>query len=135
MTHVVNKGHSESSVKVCSQCSRRLHELYPYDICPVCKENNLFNEVKDYIRKNDVREQEVADHFQISVHKVRNWIKEGRIQYKGDPVNSVSSLYCKICGKPISFGILCPECHSPENIKVVVAQEQIEDASMRFLGK
>ena len=70
----------DSEIKSCKQCGRRLHPEYNKDICPACMEMNLFNEVKDYIRKNDVNESQVADHFGISNAKVRAWIREGRIQ-------------------------------------------------------
>ena len=53
----------DSEIKSCKQCGRRLHPEYNKDICPACMEMNLFNEVKDYIRKNDVNESQVADHF------------------------------------------------------------------------
>ena len=56
----------DSEIKSCKQCGRRLHPEYNKDICPACMEMNLFNEVKDYIRKNDVNESQVADHFGIS---------------------------------------------------------------------
>lgn len=41
----------DSEIKSCKQCGRRLHPKYNKDICPACMEMNLFNEVKDYIRK------------------------------------------------------------------------------------
>ena len=50
----------DSEIKSCKQCGRRLHPEYNKDICPACMEMNLFNEVKDYIRKNDVNESQVA---------------------------------------------------------------------------
>lgn len=52
MTHLVSRDKAEESTeKVCKQCSRRLSPMYQEDLCPVCIENNLFNDVKDYIRK------------------------------------------------------------------------------------
>ena len=94
----------DSEIKSCKQCGRRLHPEYNKDICPACMEMNLFNEVKDYIRKNDVNESQVADHFGISNAKVRAWIREGRIQYKNTDGKTVSQVYCQICGKPLDFG-------------------------------
>jgi hypothetical protein len=97
---------------------------------------NLFNEVKEFIRsRNDVNENDVAEKFDIPVSKVRDWIKEGRIQYKGTSVNTISSVKCRICGKPIAFGVTCPECHSLENLKVVANMKKADDAAMRFVGK
>ena len=93
----------DSEIKSCKQCGRRLHPKYNKDICPACMEMNLFNEVKDYIRKNDVNESQVADHFGISNAKVRAWIREGRIQYKNTDGKTVSQVYCQICGKAVRF--------------------------------
>ncbi len=137
MTHLVSRDKAEESTeKVCKQCSRRLSPMYQEDLCPVCIENNLFNDVKDYIRKNDVHEQDVAEHFHISVAKVRNWIREGRIQYKGDSKDSISGVHCRVCGKPISFGVTCPECHSLQNLQIVAAHKKnSEEGTMRFIGK
>ena len=56
----------------CTQCGRILPDVYEEDdICPVCKEANLFAEVKDFIRENDVREMDVAEHFDIPVYSTR----------------------------------------------------------------
>ena len=95
------------------------------------------SEVKEYIRNNEVNEQDVASHFEIPIAKVRSWIKEGRIQYKNDPKENITSLYCRVCGKKIAFGVVCPECHSLENLKGVAANQvkKGELGAMRFLGK
>ncbi|MDD7404138.1 MAG: hypothetical protein SO170_01190 [Butyribacter sp.] len=121
--------------KVCPDCNQLLSELYPDELCPLCKERHLFNDVRDYIRENDVREHEVAEHFNIPISKVRGWIREGRIQYKGDTAKSITGVHCRICGKPISFGVTCAECHSLETLQVVAASKKAEAEEMRFLGK
>ena len=72
---------TDENVHECKQCGRILNKMYRDEICPECKDLNLFAEVKDYIRENDVKEIDVADHFGIPVAKVRRWIREGRIQY------------------------------------------------------
>lgn len=133
---LIHKERSEKfKEKVCKECNRSLSELYPDDLCPICKDRHLFNEVKDYIRKHDVREHDVAEHFNIPVSKVRSWIREGRIQYKGDSAKVISGVHCRICGKQISFGITCSECHSLENLQVVASMKKSDDDAMRFLGK
>lgn len=121
--------------KTCAQCGRYLDERYPDEICPTCAEMNLFAEVKEYIRENDVRETDVAEKFDIPVSKVRGWIREGRIQYKGTGANTISSVHCQICNKPIDFGTLCPECHRVQGLQVVAQRYQEEKSVMRFLGK
>ena len=120
----------------CTQCGRYLPEVYEEDdICPVCKEANLFAEVKDFIRENDVREMDVAEHFDIPVSKVRKWIREGRIQYKGEVGQTISGIHCQICGKPIEFGTLCPECHRMQGLQIVAKQYAEQKSEMRFFNK
>lgn len=122
--------------KVCKECHRTLSETYPHELCPICMERHLFNDVREYIRNNDVREHEVAEKFNIPISRVREWIREGRIQYKGDSVKSISGVNCRYCGKPIAFGVACPSCHSLQNLKVVANMKKSQnDESMRFLGK
>lgn len=125
----------DSEIKSCKQCGRRLHPKYNKDICPACMEMNLFNEVKDYIRKNDVNESQVADHFGISNAKVRAWIRDGRIQYKNTDGKTMSQVYCQICGKPLDFGNLCSECRHLQGLEVVAKRYGEEAGQMRFINK
>ena len=84
----------DENVHECAQCGRILNKVYKDDLCPECKDLNLFAEVKDYIRENDVKEIDVAEHFGIPVSKVRRWIKEGRIQYKeGEHITPIPVQY------------------------------------------
>lgn len=126
----------DGDVHECKQCGRILNKVYKEDICPECKDMNLFAEVKDYIRENDVKEVDVAEHFQIPVTKVRRWIKEGRIQYKEG--ENITSLHCQICGKSIDFGAVCPECRKKNGLHIY-AKKSYDDNdiknAMRFLGR
>lgn len=121
--------------KSCTQCGRYLNDDYTEDLCPNCIEVNLFADVKEYIRENDVRETDVAAHFDIPVTKVRGWIREGRIQYRGENGQTLSGVHCQICGKSIEFGTVCPECHRIQGLQVVAKQYAEENSAMRFLGK
>ena len=98
--------------KRCEFCGRPLPLDYEEDFCPSCVENNLFREVKEFIRTHDVNEYQVAAHFQIPVRQVKHWIREGRIEYKENTIgqSSLSGLRCEKCGSPVSFGTLCPKC-------------------------
>ena len=51
--------------KQCEFCGRPLPKNYEGDLCPRCKDNQLFREVKHFIRSNNVNEYEVAAHFDI----------------------------------------------------------------------
>ena len=119
----------------CKRCGRLLPDIYGEDLCPSCQEAELFSEVKDFIRENDVREMDVAEHFDIPVSKVRKWIREGRIQYKGEAGKSVSGVHCQICGKLIEFGTLCPECHRMRGLQIVAKQYAEQKSEMRFFNK
>lgn len=121
--------------KTCSQCGRYLNDMYTKELCPVCIEMNLFSEVKEYIRENEVKEIDVAEHFGISVSKVKAWIREGRIQYKGEGGKAISGVHCQICGKPIEFGTFCSECHHMQGLQVVAKRYKEEKSVMHFLGK
>ena len=110
--------------------------VYKDDLCPECKDLNLFAEVKDYIRENDVKEIDVAEHFGIPVSKVRRWIKEGRIQYKEG--ENITPIHCQICGKTIDFGSVCPECRRKNGLHIYAKKSYSDDdiqSAMRFLGK
>ncbi len=69
-----------ANLKLCSVCHTPLPIEYGEETCPVCKENQLFSKVKEYIRSKDVTEYQVADHFNIPQRLVKKWITEGRIE-------------------------------------------------------
>ena len=135
---LIHNRKQDTKGKSCPNCGRDLHPSYPNELCPMCMEMELFSKVKEYIRENnDVHEQDVADEFNIPVRKVKEWIREGRIQYKGEPAKQISSIACRRCGKPISFGSLCSTCHSLEQLQVISQFKRPSDANgeMHFIGK
>jgi len=93
----------------CESCGKQLPANSKEPICWLCKDQELFEEVKEYIRNNDVREYEIATKFNIPVSHVRKWIREGRIQYKESETTKLST-NCMICGVPILFGTMCTKC-------------------------
>lgn len=123
------------NLKFCSMCHRALPLSYEEEMCPGCKENALFNQVKDYIRSKDVTEYQVAEHFNIPHRQVKKWIVEGRIEYK-EKVNVIENLHCKKCGAPISFGNLCQKCYKEKyqaKSGYAPLQAGSEKDKMRFL--
>ena len=94
----------------------------------------LFQEVKEYIRANDVTEYDVASHFNLPLQQVKQWIREGRIEYKDSHLNTIS-MYCIKCGAPISFGQLCPKCLKQMNMAGHSCGSPLEDSRMRYFGK
>lgn len=104
-----------NNMRVCKNCGRRIlreGEGRKGGLCPMCAEQELFCDVRDYIRANDVKDYEVAEKFGLPLAKVKEWIKQGRIQYKNDPTmkNIIMGNYCQICGSPTNFGTICPKC-------------------------
>ena len=102
-----------------------------------CFERALFSEVKDYIRENDVNEFQVAEYFGLPLRIIKNWINEGRIQYKEDASGHhiMANSYCMVCGTPITFGTRCSKCQKQsKNIKGFSGQLSSSDDKMRFLS-
>ncbi len=121
------------SVKFCSSCQRPLPEDYEEQMCPVCVENELFSRVKDFIRSKDVTEYDVVEEFQIPHRKVKNWIKEGRIEYKEIKTSKIKALHCLGCGEPITFGSYCQKCFKLKTTPKATVLNNKEDEKMRFL--
>ncbi|MCH5332432.1 MAG: hypothetical protein J1D89_00615 [Agathobacter sp.] len=123
--------------KQCKECGRALSQHYEGDLCPRCIDAGLFREVKEFIRSNNVNEYEVAEHFHIHLKQVKEWIREGRIEYCiDDPSSNVSSLHCQRCGVAVNFGTLCPKCLKLLNgNKGYTSDTPGEDSRMRFLDR
>jgi len=123
--------------KYCKTCGKMLPSTYKLEYCPICEENRLFDEVRTFIRENEVNEYQVAEHFGIPQKKVKEWIKEGRIEYKdkGDTQGLVS-IHCARCGAPVTFGTLCSKCLKLMNSsRYEYAVNDVDDDKMRFLDK
>lgn len=125
-----------NSYKQCELCQKLIPQSYKFEICPQCKENNLFSEVKEFIRNNDVNEYQVAEYFHIPIRKVKTWIKEGRIEYKENDQKTVTfgRVPCQRCGAPVSFGTLCQKCLKLMNkdIHGYNTQKTSDASKMRF---
>lgn len=119
--------------KYCEECRKPLPLTYKAALCPSCIEQKLFREVKEYIRTNDVTEYDVAEHFNIPRQRVKQWIREGRIEYKDNHLNTIS-MHCVKCGAPITFGTLCTKCLRLQGSTGYSAGPgKAEDSRMRYL--
>lgn len=99
------------SYRQCGICGKRLPDSYKEQLCPSCMDIQLLRDVKDFIRENDVNEYQVAEYFDIPVRMVKEWIREGRIEYKQNNANgTIAGMHCQRCGANVSFGSLCPAC-------------------------
>lgn len=123
----------------CELCGRRLSLNYKGDCCPACQNLKLFHDVRDYIRSNNVNEYEVASHFKIPLKKVKEWIREGRIEYRKDNmISTIDSMHCQNCGIPITFGTLCRKCLKLANNQMKGYETKQHTSSgdrMRFLDQ
>ena len=65
--------------------------------------------------------------------QVKKWIREGRIEYKDDHLNTIT-MHCTRSGAPISFGTLCAKCMRQKDVSVhSSAREDVSDSRMRFI--
>ena len=71
-----------NSRRVCQKCGCLLKRNKKGDLCPACQDKELYRQVKEFILHNDVTEVQVADQFDIPLSKVREWIREGYIEYR-----------------------------------------------------
>lgn len=126
--------------RLCEFCNRILPLNYTDTYCPSCQEARLFQDVKEFIRENDVNEYQVAEYFEIPLRQVKEWIREGRIEYRERNQHAtISGLRCQRCDAPVSFGSLCPKCLKLLNHNVhgyeVQKIPQSSDDKMRFLDQ
>lgn len=137
MATVQTKGFFEN-YKYCKDCKTLLPEGYEFEFCPQCIEQRLFREVRDYIRKNNVNEYDVAEEFQLPVGRVKSWIREGRIQYQAQNSKQVLGIHCARCGEPITVGTFCANClrfmRGPKGT-LGFQMDDIEASKMRFLDE
>lgn len=114
----------------CSVCGRRIPISCAGEECTACEENRLFEEVKDYIRKNDVTEFKLAEKFGLSQRKIQKWITEGLIQFSGEDITKRIKGHCARCGDPLDFGNYCPSClRMIRRQKSAVGQMDFENAA------
>ena len=82
MAVLQHKDSISHQTKNCQRCGKILPLNYEEQYCKKCAEEVLFIQVREFIRDNDVTEMEVAEYFNISKSKIKEWIREGRIQHR-----------------------------------------------------
>ncbi|SFB32551.1 hypothetical protein SAMN05216249_1216 [Acetitomaculum ruminis DSM 5522] len=137
MGEIKKEAFFSSDYKYCEYCGRLLAKSYKGDFCPDCLEKNLFGNVKEFIRSNDVNEYQVAEYFDIPIRRVKKWIREGRIEYKTTKVKKIEGLKCQKCGTPVNFGSLCMSCLKKQNRKGygMNIQNGDKDAKMYYVDE
>lgn len=131
---------TSSDYKYCEFCGAPMPQNIESPYCDHCQEIAFFQEVKEYIRSNDVTEFQVAAYFNIPLRRVKGWIEEGRIEYKETAVGKRAlnnNFKCEACGAPVTFGTLCTKCLKQMNKEHIhgydMSKPSPEDDRMFFL--
>jgi flagellar operon protein (TIGR03826 family) len=98
-------------VRNCRRCGHIFNYIGGIPICPTCKgqDEEDFKRVKSYLWDNPgATLSEVSTVLEITVEKIKGFLKEGRLEIIGGEGNMV--LECEKCGKAIKSGRLCDDC-------------------------
>ncbi len=135
-------------VRNCRRCGRVYSYIGGAPICPDCKKQDEedFQKVKEYLYQNrGASINQVSVDVDISVEKIKRYLKEGRLEIIGDDGNMI--LECENCGKSIKSGRFCEECERQlqSGFKSAASQIQgeidqqsdtgIKGIGMRYLNK
>ena len=72
----------ESMGKFCVRCQKRIPASSKYDKCKECFKHEIFPSVREYVEQNDVSEVELAEHFELDLSIVKEWIRDGSLEQK-----------------------------------------------------
>jgi len=98
-------------VRNCRRCGRIFNYIGGAPICAECREldEEDFKRVKQYLYENPGASlSQVSSELDISVQKIKSFLREGRLEIIGDEGNLILS--CERCGKSIRTGRYCEEC-------------------------
>ena len=98
------------NIRNCRKCGKMFNYVLGPIICPDCldAQEQLFQQAKAYVQDNpgcDV--QELAEHVDVEVQQIRQWIREERLQFSED---SPIRIACEGCGCMIRSGRYCDAC-------------------------
>jgi flagellar operon protein (TIGR03826 family) len=134
-------------VRNCRRCGRIFNYIGGAPICSNCKEQDEveFRKIKEYLYENPrAALSEVSTVLDVSVEKIKRFLKEGRLEIVGDDGNFV--LECENCGKSIRTGRFCEICEKELSGNLQTASKRMNDAiskmestrksiGMRYLNK
>jgi len=98
-------------VRNCRRCGRIFNYIGGAPLCPVCKEEDEedYKRVKQYLYEYPgATMTQVATELNVSLEKIRRFLKDGRLEIVGDDPNFI--LQCEKCGKSIRTGRYCDAC-------------------------
>jgi len=82
------------------------------NVCPKCKqkEEEMFQVVKDYLRKNPGASMSVvSEETEVAIALVESFLRQGRLEVTP---GSAIALTCESCGAKIFTGRFCSKCSS-----------------------
>lgn len=101
----------------CPRCGK-IFVKFIESICDQCvkEEEHVFEKVRDYVKDNPNKSvKEVAEACEVSVKRILQYIRDGRIEASGGMHGEVR---CSKCGKPIFIGRMCEKCILETNFQV-----------------
>jgi len=93
----------------CSRCGRLFNRIAS-SVCPDCDRKNeeIFQKLREYINENPMCNiSELSDSTGVSVKRILQYIREGRIEMSKGMHGEVT---CSKCGLPIVRGNYCEKC-------------------------
>jgi flagellar operon protein (TIGR03826 family) len=132
-----------TELRNCRQCGKLYGNVGGSSICPKCHEaeEEVFRTVKEYVYDNPKATiSQVSTELDVSVAKIKRYLREGRLEIVGD---SNMFLECLSCGKAIKTGKVCSGCaHDIANSfedtaieidKAIAKQNAEKKIDMRYL--
>ena len=113
----------------CPRCGKVFVKIFE-TICDDClkEEEHIFDGVREYIKEHPNRTiKEVAEACDVSVKRVLQYIRDGRIEASA---GMHGEIICSKCLKPIKAGRMCEKCVLETNFEV----NEMKEAS-RLKGK
>jgi len=98
------------TLRNCVRCGALFGSHGGQRLCPACvkQEQADFEAVRDYLKSRPGAPLlEVSDATGVSVARIREWVREGRLVLQEPGANG---LVCERCGRPVSTGRLCDRC-------------------------
>ncbi len=135
------------ATKQCARCRKLFNYFTGPPLCLECrnKDDDDYKIVKEYLYDNPgAKITDVSSATEVSVSKIRRFLKEGRLEIK-DLENFF--LECERCGVPIKSGRYCDKCkrelstemksaiNTAANNKAVTQDADSAKARMRYLNK
>lgn len=134
-------------IRNCKRCGKIYNYIGGPPICPACREKDEedFKRIKEYLYQYPgATLSEVSSTLDISVEKIKRFLKEGRLEIVENGGNII--LECEKCGKAIRTGRYCKECEKELSNDLSATARKISESlpqprssskevEMRYLNK